>query len=72
MCCFICKSILIRCCFICKVDGRCQAVANSKDGEPATNVAISESTNVHVVGCTFSHLGAIARPYTPLPLAAYS
>ena len=38
---------------------QCQAVANSKDGEPATNIAISKSTNVHVVNCSFSHLGAV-------------
>eukprot|EP01043_Picozoa_sp_COSAG02_P061182 COSAG02_NODE_8167_length_2681_cov_2.087529_2_plen_502_part_00 len=38
---------------------QCQAVANSKDGEPATNIAISNSHNITVVSCSFSHLGAI-------------
>jgi hypothetical protein len=38
---------------------QCQAVANSQDGEPPTNVAISGSLNITVVSCAFSHLGAV-------------
>ena len=38
---------------------QCQAVANSQDGEPATNIAISGSVNITVVSCAFSHLGAV-------------
>ena len=38
---------------------QCQAVADSREGEPPTNIAISKCTNVTVVGCTFSHLGAV-------------
>jgi hypothetical protein len=38
---------------------QCQAVANSKDGEPPTNIAISNSLNITVVSCAFNHLGAV-------------
>jgi hypothetical protein len=40
---------------------QCQAVADSKEGEPPVNIAMSGCTNVTVVGCTFSHLGAVCK-----------
>jgi hypothetical protein len=43
---------------------QCQGVANSKEGEPPTNIAISGSTNVIVDSCTFSHLGAVCACFS--------
>ena len=39
----------------CQQGYQCQAVADSKEGEPPSNIAISNSKNITVVGCAHMH-----------------